>query len=111
VLNQLDELSGIAERDFDTFSEYALERYFHWKFLTEKKFVKIGGWWDRRGENEIDLVCERLGKGELEFYEVKRDASRYSPTALQAKAIAFFQKNPELSHRPYVCKGLALKDM
>jgi len=110
-LNQLDELREIVQRDFDTFSGYALERYFYWKFLSEKKYVKMGAWWDRKGENEIDLVCERSGKGELEFYEIKRDDKRYSPTQLQAKTIAFFRKNPTLSQRPCKIVGLSLKDM
>ena len=110
-LNQLDELRKIAMRDFDTFSGYALERYFFWKFQTERKYVKMGAWWDRKGENEIDLVCERPDGGALDFYEVKRDPVRYSPVALQAKTIAFFQKNPSLSRRPFACRGLSLKDM
>lgn len=110
-LNQFDELRKIVSRDFDSFSGYALERYFHWKFMAERKYVKLGAWWDRRGENEIDLVCERPGRGELEFFEIKRDEKRYSPTVLQSKTIAFFQKNPTLSRRPYKCHGLSLSDM
>jgi len=47
----------------------------------------------------------------MEFYEIKRDEQRYSATQLQAKTIAFFQKNPTLSQRPYKCLGLSLKDM
>ena len=31
---------------------------FRAKFLEEGRYTRIGGWWDRKGENEIDLVCE-----------------------------------------------------
>ena len=71
----------------------------------------MGGWWDRKGENEIDLVCEDVLNDRLDFYEVKRDAARLDIHALQAKTEAFFQKNPDMRTRKITCKCLSLTDM
>ena len=110
-----DELIGIVERDLDVFAGVALERYFKAKFLEERRYTRIGGWWDRKGENEIDLVCERrAGKkrsSPLMFFEVKRDAARIDLNALKAKVSAFFKKHPEMKNGEPLIEGLSLKDM
>jgi hypothetical protein len=33
-----------------------LERYFRSKFIEEKNITRIGGYWDRKGRIEIDLI-------------------------------------------------------
>ena len=106
-----DELVSIVERDLDAFSGFALERYFRQKFIEEHRYTKVGGWWDRRGENEIDLVCENELTSALDFYEVKLDASRISLDELERKRTAFFEKNPQLRTRSGSCCGLSLADM
>ena len=101
----------MAARDFETFSGFALERYFQWKFVEDTSYVKMGAWWNRKGEEEIDLVCENGLDGTLDFFEVKRDESRYDRGGLEAKVAAFFLKHPEKrSLRNRVC-GLSMKDM
>lgn len=94
-LKRMDDLRRIVKRDFSTFAGYALERYFRWKFIEEAHYCRIGGWWDRKGENEIDLVCEDAKNNKLDFYEVKTDPERYNNAKLQAKVEKFFEKNPE----------------
>lgn len=71
----------------------------------------MGGWWDRKGENEIDLVCEDESQGILDFYEIKREKSRISIKDLKGKTEAFFAKNPTLKDRTVHCRGLAVEDM
>lgn len=97
------------------FSGYSLERYFWWKFVEDTSYVRMGGWWDRKGENEIDLVCEGLQSGDeppvLDFYEIKRDAARIDMNVLRRKSEAFFCKNPELRGCRVGFHGLSLKDM
>ena len=109
-MNRLDELRRIVRRDFDVFSGVALERYFNWKFICEKRYVRMGGWWDRKGENEIDLVCER-SDGDLDVYEIKRDKARISLADLAVKTEAFFRKNPELKSRGLNFRSLSLADV
>jgi AAA+ ATPase superfamily predicted ATPase len=110
-LGRFRELRALADRDLDVFSGYALERYFAWKFAEETTYTRIGGWWDRKGENEIDLVCEDELARRLDFYEVKRDPARLDLRALQAKTEAFFAKNPERRALEGECRGLSLADM
>ena len=97
-------------RDFSAFAGYALERYFLWKFAEEKRYVRIGGWWDRKGENEIDLVGESAD-GVLDFYEVKTNPRRIDIEALKLKAEAFFAKNPEKRASLGSVAGLSVQDM
>ena len=110
-LGRFDRLLDIASRDFDSFSGLALERYFHWKFECEGRYTRMGGWWDRKGENEIDLVCEDEAENLLVFYEIKRDAARIDLRALAAKRDAFLAKNPDKRKRRISLGGLSLQDM
>ena len=110
-LGRFQELRTLTRRDIDAFSGYALERYFRWKFTEETSYTQMGGWWDRKGENEIDLVCEDILNDRLDFYEVKRDAARLDLHMLQSKTEAFFQKNPSMRTRKSTCKGLSLADI
>ncbi|MDR3367316.1 MAG: DUF234 domain-containing protein [Prevotellaceae bacterium] len=65
-INQLGELRKIIERDYATFSGKILEKYFRDKFIEQGGITQIGGYWDRSGENEIDLIAlneaEKKGK-------------------------------------------------
>ena len=45
--------------------------------------------WDRKGENEIDLVCDDEVSGRLDFFEVKRNPGRIDVDLLKHKADAF----------------------
>ena len=110
-LGRFNELRSLVARDLDVFSGYALERYFFWKFAEDTSYTRMGGWWDRKGENEIDLVCEDAIKGRLDFYEVKRDARRIDLAALKAKTEAFYAKNPDMRNLASDCKGLSPVDM
>ena len=110
-LGRFEELRKYVDRDFDQFSGYALERYFRWKFIEDTSYTRIDAWWDRKGENEIDLVCEDELKNTLFFYEVKRDEKRIDLEKLKTKTVAFFAKNPELQSRKVAYAGLSLKDM
>ena len=89
----------------------SLERYFHWKFVEDTSFTRMGGWWDRKGENEIDLVCDDEFSGKLVFHEVKIDPRRIDLRRLREKAKAFLEKNPELGERSLAFRALSLKDM
>ena len=110
-VKMFDELRGIVERDYDVFSGRALEGYFRSKFIENRRYSRIGGWWDRKGENEIDLVCENEFTDVIDFYEVKRDRKRINLDSLRKKAEAFFEKNPYLRLRKLSFAGLCMEDM
>ena len=110
-LGRRDRMRDIAERDFGGFSGYALERYFAAKIVEDKGCTRIGSWWDRKGENEIDIVCEDEIAETLAFYEVKIDASRFDATRLAEKVEAFFAKNPDKRNLRYKTGLLSIGDM
>lgn len=110
-LERYDQLRQIAARDFDVFSGYALERFFYWKFAEDATYTKMGAWWNRKGEEEIDLVCEDELNGTIDFFEIKRDVRRFDRDRLQQKIEAFYEKHPEKKSMKSVALGLSLTDM
>lgn len=110
-VEMFDELRGIVERDYEVFSGQALEDYFRQKSIGERLYSRLGGWWDRKGENEIDCVGENEFLDTLEFVEIKRDTDRIKLDTLRTKADAFFEKNPEKCSRMVSYRAFSIKDM
>ena len=110
-VRMFDQLKGLVERDYEVFSGHALEGYFRQKFIEEGRYSRLGCWWDRRGENEIDLVCENEFERRLDFFEIKRDARRIDLNVLKEKSKAFFLKNPGKLKLTQGCHALTLEDM
>ena len=110
-LGRFEQLQELVSRDFDVFSGFALERYFVWKFADESSYTRMDAWWDQKGENEIDLVCEDELANRIDFCEVKRDARRFDEELLRRKAEAFLAANPQKRSRRISCRGLSLDDM
>ena len=111
-MGRFAELRAIVGRDFDVYSGEALESYFRARLKEDATFTRIGGWWDRKGENEIDLVCEDELQKRMRFVEVKRDRRSISIPGLKAKSEAFFRKNGVLP-KGWTCEysALGLDDM
>ncbi|MBQ6470692.1 MAG: ATP-binding protein [Victivallales bacterium] len=110
-LRMFDELKNIIKRDYECFAGITLEGYFREKFMEAHLYTKMEGWWDRKGENEIDLVCENEFTGTLDIHEVKMDAKRLDTGRLHAKAEAFLKKHPEYRQHTISFKGLSKEDM
>ena len=110
-LGRFEALREKVSGDLDVHNGLALERYFYWKFVGERSYTRMGGWWDRKGENEIDLVCDDEIAGKLDLYEVKRDRRRIDLRGLERKAQSFLTKHPELASRRMSLGGLSLDDM
>lgn len=110
-LGRFEALRNFVDKDLNAFAGISLERYFRAKFAEESSYTQIGGWWDRKGENEIDLVCEDEFEKKLCFFEVKMDASRISIEGLKRKSEAFFTKNPDKRDLEVAYKGLSLGEM
>ena len=106
-----ERLRKLVADDFEVFSGPALEQYFEWKFCGEQRYTDLGRWWDRKGENEIDLVCEDESSGELDFYEVKRNRAAIDLDALEGKSIRFFEKHPKKAGLKRRFLALSLDDM
>lgn len=104
-------LQDLILRDYRTFSGKALEDYFQHKFAESGQFTKIGNWWDRKGENEIDLVAiDDLSKT-IRFCEVKRNGEKISLDVLSEKAEAFHRATGGYSNYQADCVALPMSEM
>lgn len=110
-MHRYEELRGVAERDYAVFSGGSLELFFRREIAEETRCTRLGGWWDRKGENEIDIVVDNEFEETIEFVEIKRDASRISLSDLKQKTEAFFAKKPNLRSRTVSFAGLSVEDM
>ncbi len=110
-IENYDALRIIINRDYETFSGLMLERYFKQMLMEKKEFTRIGSWWDRKGENEIDIVAENELNNEATFIEVKRKADNFSPNALKEKVASFTRATGRFEHYAVTQKGLSMTDM
>jgi uncharacterized protein len=106
-----NQLKSIISRDYSTFSGKMLERYFKTKFIEQNKFTRLGGYWDRKGENEIDLLAIDEINNEAEIIEIKRNADNISINALKSKFGAFEKATGELKGFEIQILGLSMNNM
>lgn len=107
----MEYLRKIIERDFPAFSGLMLERYFKEMYVEAGQYTNIGGFWDRKGENEIDLIAVNDFEQTIEFAEIKRNPERIDWGALKRKGEYFLTLNKELKNYSVSYKGLSLEDM
>jgi len=111
-LSQLDLLKKIILRDYETFTGKTLEQYFTAKINEEHELTRIGGWWDRKGENEIDVVAVNELEKTCDVYEVKRQAKKIDLALLKNKTENFISlAKSEVSGFKFNIAGLSMEDM
>ena len=101
----------IVRRDYETFSGLMLERYFHRVAAESGKWTRIGRWWDRKGENEIDMITEDELSDCVTFYEIKRKADNINHAELQARADYFLNATRQFNGYTISTQGLSMEDM
>ena len=104
-------LQEIIERDYDTFSGLMLERYFHRVSMETGKYTRIGRWWDRKGENEIDMIAADELSESVTFFEIKRQQEEISIGVLKQKAEAFLRATYQFNDYKVSYEGLSLQQM
>lgn len=107
----MEYLRKIIERDFPAFSGLMLERYFKEMYVEAGQYTNIGGFWDRKGKNGIDLIAVNDFEQTIEFAEIKRNPERIDWGALKRKGEYFLTVNKELKNYSVSYKGLSLEDM
>ena len=111
-LGAFAQIRQVVERDWNAFSGFALERYFAAKFAETGGYTRIGRWWDRKGENEIDLVAENEIERTATFCEIKRNPGDISISTLNAKREAFLRATGAYGNGWRTdCRALSLSDM
>ncbi|MDR2109125.1 MAG: ATP-binding protein [Coriobacteriales bacterium] len=107
-LQRFDLLHELLQRDYPAYSGLVLEDYFRTKVMEKGRFTEVGSYWDRKGENELDLIAlSSLDKKAL-VAEVKRNASRIDLAILKAKAQTL---QSELARLKVEYRGLSMEDM
>lgn len=82
---QMDLLRQNMEKNYEDFTGKTLEHYFRAKMMESGLFTQVGNWWDRKGENEIDVVALNEFDKTGVVAEVKRQARKLSMGKLEKK--------------------------
>ena len=104
-------LKALMEKDYTTYSGRVLERYFRAIMIESEEFTRIASWWDRKGENEIDIIAADELEQRVTFYEVKRQAKDINIGILKDKAVQFFNTTGSFQKFSVDYKGLSLDDI
>lgn len=102
-------LFEIIERDYNEYSGLILEQYFRQKISEEERVTAVGHYWDRKGNNEIDIIALNDIDRTAIVAEVKRNPDRYDRRLLERKLDSIkgnFEKCKEVN-----LTGLSLEDM
>lgn len=109
--NAYSQLLDIIRRDYPPYSGRALEEYFKCKMREEGRYTNIGSWWDRKGENEIDIIAVDDVSHSITFFEVKRQEQSIDLSILRAKADRFLETTGRYSRYRKDYQGLSIDDM
>lgn len=101
-----EELQKFVLSDMPSFLGRTLEDWYRLSALQEGPWTEVGSWWDRRGENEIDLVAADPVSRRLLFGEVKMNPAKYSEARLRLKGERFLEANPRFAPWSVQVKGL-----
>ena len=104
-------LKMLMDKDYTTYTGKVLERYFLAKMIESEEYTQIASWWDRKGENEIDLIAVDELEQKVTFYEVKRQAKDINLGILKDKAEHFFQATGKFKKYDIGYQGLSMEDM
>ena len=102
-------LRGNISNHYEDYSGRVLEQYFHDKVMESGQYTQVGNWWDRKGQNEIDLIAINEFDHTGIIAEVKRNPKKINLQKLAEKAAAL----PSKDFAPYHLQPhpLSLSDM
>lgn len=107
-LGKNEKLKAYIVANYEQYSGLILERYFRDKIAQEEEFTQIGSYWDKKGENEIDIIAvDSLQKTAI-IAEVKRNKNKINITTLKEKALS---TNSFLSNYKIDFRSLSFEDM
>ena len=82
---QMQLLRANIDSHYDQITGITLERYFQTLLMESGQFTRVGNWWDRKGENEIDIIALNEFTHEALVAEVKRNENKISLDVLKDK--------------------------
>lgn len=104
-------LQELILENYPTWSGRILERLYRRHFCNLGLFTRVGPWWDRKGENEIDLVAINEAKRTIYFAEIKRNPDKVDFSILQSKVQVFLSCNPQYVDYDRTLNGLSLSEL
>ena len=84
----------------DNYAQYTgktLERLFHERMWQSGQYTRIGNWWDKKGEQEIDMVALNEFDKTCVIAEIKRNPKKLSLSNLETKAATLSSEIKEYS--------------
>lgn len=106
-----EQMRTLIRRDYATFSGKMLERYFHAKAAESGRYTIIDRWWDRKGENEIDMIAANEIEKTAEIYEIKRQRKNINIAALDEKVRIMLPQIVALKGSSVEIGGLDMENM
>lgn len=106
-----DELITRCEAGLPTYLGRTLERWFQAKLLEDGPWSPVASWWDRKSDNDIDIVAVNESKKELLLGEVKTNSKKYSRNLLSLRAAQFLKTHPKFSDWTLTLRGFFPEDM
>ena len=100
--------SNIAN-NYERFSGRTLEQYFQAKAFESGLYTQVGNWWDRKGENEIDLIALNEFNHTAVAAEIKRNSEKINLHALEAKVETL--RKSDFGKYSFSLQALSLEDM
>lgn len=80
-------------------------------YIEQKRFTRIGGYWNRKGENEIDLIAVNEFDKTAIIAEIKRNADNINMEKLKETAAQFCKKTGSLKEYNIEYKALSMKNI
>lgn len=106
---QLSLLRQNINQHYEQFSGRTLEQYFQQAAMETGHYTSVGNWWDRKGENEIDMIALNEFDHTGIAAEIKRNSRKLSLTELERKVSNLPSTN--FGHYNLTLQTLSLEDL
>lgn len=90
--NRTELLLQYVSDNYTLFTGKTLERFFHDRMWQTGRYTRIGNWWNKKGEQEIDMVALNEFDKTCVIAEIKRNPKKLSLSSLEAKANALLSE-------------------
>lgn len=95
--NRTELLVQYVSDNYAQFTGRTLERFFHDRMWQSGQYTRIGNWWDKKGEQEIDMVALNEFDKTCVIAEIKRNPKKLSLSNLETKAATLSSEIKEYS--------------
>lgn len=94
-MENFDYAREIVDRDFSTYQGIVLEKCFRELFAESGRYNQVGGYWEKAGQNEIDLIALNDLKKQMVLGDVKLNRKKISLQGLRHRARNLMKHYPD----------------